>query len=378
MNGKNYTFLNLGEVNRPFAEELKQAAARVIDSGRYIGGPEVDAFEKELAEATGTSYCVGISNGLDALRLIFRAYIELGRLAPGDEVLVPSNTYIASVLAVTDNGLVPVFVEPDPTTLNMDTALIEKAVTEKTKAILTVHLYGRPCYDRFLAETASSHGLLVVEDNAQAIGADSDYQSPAGTTRTGSLGDAAAFSFYPTKNLGALGDAGAVTTSDAELAKTVRALANYGSDVRYHNIYQGFNCRLDPMQAAFMRVKLPYLAHETEHRRALAKIYDSHIDNPFVVRPLRTEPDNCVWHQYVVLSPFRDDLRDFLAKNGIGTDINYPCPPHGQPCYSSYSHLDLPIAERLSHQVLSLPMSACTSEEDALAISKIINTFTHE
>ncbi len=375
MSSKRYPFLDLGTVNAPFMQALKEAAVRVLESGRYIGGAEVAEFEKELAAFTGTDYCVGVSNGLDALRLIFKAYIELGRLAPGDAVIVPSNTYVASVLAITDSGLEPVFVEPDPVTLNMDTARIESAVTPRVRAILTVHLYGRACYDAEMRRVADKYGLLIVEDNAQAIGADSACPSAKGLYRTGALGDAAAFSFYPTKNLGAIGDAGAVTTSDADLARTVRALANYGSDVRYHNIYEGFNCRLDPMQAAFLRAKLPYLEAETNHRRTLAHVYDDCINNPSVTKPLRTAPDRCVWHQYVVLSPLRDRLRTYLAEKGVGTDINYPLPPHMQPCYKRYSHINLPVAEMLGAQVLSLPMSACTSAEDAREIASIINEF---
>ena len=371
-----YPFLDLGTVNAPFAEALKTAAAKVIDSGRYIGGDEVTEFEKALAAKTGTDYCIGVSNGLDALRLIFRAYKELGRLKDGDEVIVPANTYIASVLAVTDNGLSPVFVEPDEKTLNLDTSLIEKALTDKTKAILTVHLYGRACYDELMANTARKHNLLIIEDNAQAIGAMSAYPSPRGNHNTGALGNAAAFSFYPTKNLGALGDAGAVTTDDPELASAIRALANYGSDRRYHNIYEGFNCRLDPIQAAFLNVKLPYTDKENEHRRALAAIYNSHIANNLIIKP--TFDDNCVWHQYVIRSEYRDDLQRFLTENGVGTDINYPLPPHLQPCYQRYSSLNLPLSEKLGREVLSLPMSSCTSEEDALAISQIVNRFHHD
>ena len=259
MSEMRYPFLDLATVNAPYADELRRAALRVVDSGRYIGGCEVEAFEAALARNTGVPYAVGVSNGLDALRLIFRACIELGRLRLGDGVIVPANTYIASVLAVTDCGLTPVFVEPDERTLNLDTSLVEKALDENVKAILTVHLYGRACYDSTLADVARRYGLIVVEDNAQAIGADASVASPAGTYRTGSLGDAAAFSFYPTKNVGALGDAGAVTTRDPEIANVVRALANYGSDRRYHNIYEGFNCRLDPILAAFLNIKLKYI-----------------------------------------------------------------------------------------------------------------------
>lgn len=370
-----YPFLNLGTVNSAFADALKEAAARVIDSGRYIGGEENDLFESELAKHTGTRHAVGVSSGLDALFLIFRAYVELGKLATGDEVIVPSNTYIASVLSITNNNLVPVFVEPDPRTLNMDTALIEKAVTPRTKAILTVHLYGRACYDEELAAVAQKYNLIVVEDNAQAIGADSYFKSPKGTTRTGSLGDAAAFSFYPTKNLGALGDAGAVTTDDFDVAATVRALANYGTDRRYHNVFEGFNCRLDPIQAAFLRAKLPMLDSETEHRRKIAAIYDALIDNPHIVKPLRHADDRCVWHQYVLLCDTRDELAAYLADNGVGTDINYPTPPHLQPCYKQYSELSLPIAENLAARVLSIPVSSCTSEDDARSIAGIINAY---
>ncbi len=377
MSSMKYPFLDLGLINAPFAAALKAVAARLVDSGRYIGGSEVADFERELAAHTGTDYCVAVSNGLDALRLIFKAYIQLGQLAPGDEVLVPANTYIASVLAVTDSCLIPVFVEPNPETLNLDTTLIESAITPRTKAILTVHLYGRACYDKHLADAVLRHGLLVVEDNAQAIGADAEYPSARGTLRTGSLGDAAAFSFYPTKNLGALGDAGAVTTNDATLASAVRALANYGSDVRYHNIYEGYNCRLDPIQAAFLRVKLPMLTVEIEHRRKLASIYNELINNPVVIKPLVSADDTCVWHQYVVQSQYRDELRTYLTEHGVGTDINYPLPPHKQPCYARYSHLQLPIAERLGAEVFSLPISSCTSPDDVRAIAQIINEFRH-
>lgn len=370
-----YPFLDLGTVNAPFGAALKEAAARVIDSGRFVGGEEVSAFESELAAATGTRYAVGVSNGLDALRLIFKAYIELGRLHAGDEVIVPANTYIASVLAVTDSGLNPVFVEPSPDTLNIDTALIEEAVTPRTKAILTVHLYGRAAFDRTMTDVARRHGLLIVEDNAQAIGALASVAGKRGSLHTGALGDAAAFSFYPTKNLGALGDAGAVTTDDRELADTVRALANYGSDRRYHNIYEGYNCRLDPIQAAFLRAKLPLLERETEHRRRIAAIYDSEIAHPAVKKPLLDAPDRSVWHQYVILSPQRDALQSYLADSGVGTDIHYAVPPHRQPCYSRFARLNLPVTDRLAAECLSLPVSSCTSESDAHDIARIINEF---
>lgn len=363
-----YPFLDLRTVNEPLMSELKSAAMRVIESGRYVGGEECAAFEEELKAVAGTDYVVGVSNGLDALRLIFKAYIEMGLLKPGDEVLVPANTYIASVLAVTDAGLTPVFVDASVSTLNMDTSLIERNVTERTRAILTVHLYGRPCYDAAMLEAARRHNLLIIEDNAQAIGATADDGRP-----TGSLGDAAAFSFYPTKNIGALGDAGAVTTNDSRLADTVRALANYGSERRYENIYCGYNCRLDPIQAAFLHVKLRYLYTENERRRTLARIYDEEILTPVLLKPQFTE--GSVWHQYTVCTAERELFRNFLAENGVGTDVNYPTPPHKQPCYSRFAHLSLPIAEKLSRQVVCLPVSACTSPDDAREIARIINRF---
>lgn len=370
-----YPFLDLGIINAGYADALKAAAARVIDSGRYIGGTENEAFEKELADFTGTKYAVGVSNGLDALRLIFKAYIEMGRLEVGDEVIVPANTYIASVLAVTDFGLIPVFVEPEESTLNLDTSKLEAAVTPHTKAILTVHLYGRACYDAIMASVATKYGLLVIEDNAQAIGADSHYPSKKGTTRTGSLGDASAYSFYPTKNLGALGDAGAVTTDDSVLAATVRALANYGCDRRYHNIYQGYNCRLDPVQAAFLRAKLPFVEAENKHRRQVAAVYDEFVKNSQIIKPRRDETDGSVWHQYVIQCDTRDRLASYLADNGVGTDVNYPVPPHLQPCYMGFSNLKLPIAEAMARRVLSIPVSSCTSLSDAREIAEIINAY---
>lgn len=365
-----YPFLDLSKVTEPYKDELKAAAARVIDSGRYIGGAENETFERELALHTGTGYAVGVSNGLDALRLIFKACIELGRLAPGDAVIVPANTYVASVLAITDCGLRPVFAEPDLTTLNLDTSRLEEVYTPDVKAVLTVHLYGRACYDSRLKDFAERHSLIVVEDNAQAIGAEAE-----GYGRTGSLGDAAAFSFYPTKNIGAIGDAGAVTTSDRQLAEAVRALANYGSDRRYHNIYRGYNCRLDPLQAAFLSIRLRHIDAETSHRRRIAAIYNEAITNPNIVKPSVGEPDLHVWHQYVVRTAGRDAFCRWLSDNGVGYDIHYAVPPHKQPCYAEYAMLSLPLTERLAGEVVSLPVSACTSENDAAEIASIINRF---
>lgn len=366
-----YPFLDLELVNRPYAAELKDACARVVDSGRYIGGQENECFEHELARYCGTRYAIGTGNGLDALKLIFQAYIELGRMRHGDEVIVPSNTYIASVLAVSNCGLEPVFVEPDPTTHCLDTKLIEEAVTERTKAILTVHLYGYPAYDEIMRRIADSHNLIIVEDCAQAIGAETMG------LRTGSMGNAAAFSFYPTKNIGALGDAGAVTTDDPQLASAVRALGNYGSLRQYHNIYRGFNSRLDPIQAAMLRVKLQYADIENDGRIELAAIYLSEIDNPHVVLPATVSAQSRhVYHQFVVRSSCRDKFRAWLFENGVETAVHYPTPPHRQPCYSQYSELHLPLADMLAAQVVSLPVNPhCTSTQQAHEIAQTINRF---
>lgn len=367
---KKYTFLNLGKVNARYAHLLKDACNRVIDGGQYIGGEEVSLFEKELATYTGTRHAIGVSNGLDALRLIFRCYIQQGVMSPGDEVIVPSNTYIASILAVTDNGLKPVFVEPDLTTYNLDSSLLERAITQHTKAILTVHLYGLPCYDKIMADIARRYNLKIVEDNAQAYGAS------IGNALTGALGDAAAFSFYPTKNLGALGDAGAVTTNDTDLAEAIKAMRNYGSLRQYHNIYSGLNCRLDPIQAAMLRAKMPFVDDENNSRRAIAHVYDDLINNPLVMTPNTKEGYRHVYHQYVIRVDNRDHFRQYLADHGVETAIHYPTPPHRQPCYMAYSHLNLPIADCIANEVVSLPITpACTGIDDAKEIAGIINNY---
>ena len=359
-----YPFLDLRGDNEPYLNDLEEAAIRVIRSGRYIGGDEVSSLEAELAAYIGAKHCVGVSNGLDAIRLIFRAYIELGKLHEGDEVITSSNNYIAGILAATDCGLRPVFVEPDPATFNLDPTRVEAAVTERTRAIMPVDLYGRTsCLPKELTQR-----FIVVEDVAQAIGA-------RGAGRTG---HAAAFSFYPTKNLGALGDAGAVTTDNAELAEAVRALRNYGSLRQYENIYKGLNCRLDPIQAAFLRVKLPYVDEENAMRREKAAVYNQEIKNPLITVPqIPSDPAQHVWHQYVVrvADGRRDEFRTFLADRGVGTGIHYPTPIHRQPCYREYASLDLPIADRLCAEVVSLPISRATSVSDVMEISRIINQF---
>lgn len=368
---KEYPFLNLWDANREYLDQIEQAVSGVIRSGRYVGGSECVSFENNLAGYCGTEYAVGVANGLDAIRLIFRAYIELGRLKEGDEVIVPANTYIASVLAVTDCGLVPVLVEPTIESLNIDTEKIEQAITEKTKAILTVHLYGRVAFDSRMLAVARKYNLLVVEDNAQAIGAVSPVKGINGTV-TGSLGDAAAFSFYPTKNLGAMGDAGAVTTSDKELADAVRTLANYGSDRRYHNIYKGVNSRLDPVQAAVLNVKLPYLEKENCLRREKAECYSALLTGAELVLPTEPVKGMHVWHQYVVLAQNRDEFIRRLAEAGVHTDIHYAVPPHLQPCYKGFFDKKLSITEYIAQNCVSLPISPTTSLEDVEDIARIV------
>ncbi len=362
-------FLNLKEVNAPWEQELEQAALRVIRSGRYVGGPEVEAFETALAAVAGTRYAVGVSNGLDALRLMLRADIARGRLKPGDSIIVPANTYIATVLAIRDAGLTPVLADPDEHTMNLTGDALRKALTPDVRAVMTVHLYGAPAYDAEMARVIKEHGLRLYEDNAQAIGATAYDGRP-----TGSLGAAAAFSFYPTKNIGALGDAGAVTTDDAELARTVRMLANYGSEQRYHNVYEGFNCRLDTIQAAMLGVKLTHLPEVTARRREMAALYDSLIVNPLIKTPVPV-PGH-VYHHYVIRTEQRDRLKDFLSRRGIPTDILYPTPVHMQPCYSFLSEQgSLPASEKVARSVLSLPLAGHLSNEDIHKVVAAVNEF---
>lgn len=369
---KQYPFLDLKTLNEPYTQELKEAACRVIESGRYLGGENVKAFEDELAEFCGAKYAVAVSNGLDALRLIFRAYKEMGTLSDGDEIIVPSNTYVASVLAVTDTGLTPVFVEPSPRTMNLDCSLIERHITTRTRGIMPVHLYGTPCWDEEINRLAREYNLVVVEDNAQAIGAQAHTSGLNGTRSTGSLGTAAGNSFYPTKNLGALGDAGAVTTCDPQLAQAVRAIANYGSDRRYHNVYQGLNCRMDELQAAMLRVKLRHTHEENARRAQIAAVYNENITNATVTLPEIFPSMTQVWHQYALRVHNRDSFRQRLAENGVATDVLYPTPPHRQPCYARFSHLNLPLADAIAATVVSIPIAHITPA-DALSVARIIN-----
>lgn len=371
-----YPFLDLTAVNAPYMDEMAAAAERVIRSGRYVGGEEVARLEAEIGERLGAPFVVGVSNGLDALRLILRTYVERGVMNPGDEVIYPANTYIASVLAISDAGLVPVAVDVDETTMNIDTSLIEEAITERTRGIMTVHLYGRVAWDERLVDISRRHGLKIIEDCAQAFGARTLSVGLFASRHAGALGDAAGISFYPTKNIGAVGDAGAVVTHDENLARTVRALANYGSDRRYHNIYRGFNCRLDPIQAAMLRVKLPRIDDENADRFARALAYQRTITNPAVTLPyISREINDNVWHQYVIRVPagLRDSFRQQLEERGVGTDIHYAVPPHLQPCYTDMKHGPLPVTERLAAEVVSLPIAGTLSVADAAEIGRIIN-----
>ena len=371
---KRYPFLSLKAANEPYEAELKQAVTSVIDSGWYLHGQQSEQLEQEIAALCQVKHCIAVSNGLDALRLILRSYIEMGRLRRGDKVVVPGNTFVASVLAVSDNGLEPVLCDIDPVTMNMDSRCLERLVTPEVKALMPVHLYGTPCWDERLVEIAQRHRLIVIEDNAQAIGATAAVDGMNGTRITGGLGHAAGISFYPTKNLGALGDAGAVTTNDDTLAATVRALASYGSDRRYHNIYRGLNCRIDEMQAAMLRVKLRHLDEENARRDAIASAYNEAIKSENVIVPARLAGVRQVWHQYVIrVRNGRDAFRERLEQMGVGTDIHYATPPHKQPCYSDLLHSELPVTEQLADEIVSLPIAHPITVDDARAIAGIIN-----
>jgi len=368
-------FLDLKAVNDSFEPELGQAIQRVLDSGWYLLGQELKSFEQEFSQFTGSGHCIGVANGLDALRLIFKAYIQMDKLKEGDEVIVPANTFIASMLAITDNRLKPVLVEPHGESYNLDISLVEQKITRRTKAIMVVHLYGRACWSPQLEEIARRHNLLLIEDNAQAVGA-----RIQGSRRTGSLGDAAGHSFYPGKNLGALGDGGAVTTDNDDLAELVRALSNYGSAKKYVHDHQGLNSRLDEIQAAVLRVKLSRLDEDNQRRRELAQYYMDHIVHPQINLPGKREAVtgslDHVWHLFVIRHPRRDRLMQYLADQGIQTLIHYPVPPHKQLAYRGWSHLDLPVTEHIHNTVLSLPMSPVMSKDEGRQVAETINHYT--
>ena len=365
-------FLDLQKINAQYEQELKEAANRVIDSGWYLLGKELEDFEQNYASFCGTKYALGVANGLDALRLIFKAYIELGSMQKGDEVIVPANTYIASVLAISDNGLIPVFVEPNINTYNLDSKKIEAALTTKTKAILTVHLYGQNSIDEQMLAVCKKHNLKLVEDSAQSHGA--IWHGKV----MGSIGDAAGHSFYPGKNLGALGDAGAVTTNDETLAKTIEALRNYGSHKKYENIYQGLNSRLDEIQAAFLNVKLKYIQKDILERRRVANYYLEHIKNPAIILPEVLNEEGHVWHLFVIRTSKRVELQNYLTDNGVQTLIHYPIPPHKQLAFKSLNNLKLPITEKIHGEVLSLPISSIISVEELQNIVKELNRFKQD
>jgi len=368
-------FLSLHDVTAMHGDEIREAARRVIDSGWYLQGKENELFEQHYADYIGSKYCIGCANGLDALIWIFRAYIELGVMQPGDEVIVPANTYIATILAITENGLKPILIEPKRETLEIDDSLIEAAITPRTKALCIVHLYGRCAMTDKIAELCKKYNLKLIEDNAQAHGCRFNGQ------HTGSIGSAAGHSFYPGKNLGALGDAGAVTTNDEELAKAIRALANYGSQKKYVFKYTGRNSRLDEIQAAILDVKLKYLDEDIAKRQEVAAYYYDHINNPLIVLPTRLPDENNVYHLFpvIVKDDKRDALHDYLAEKGIGTVIHYPIAPHKQECYAkevwNTPQLSLPNTEYLADSELSLPMSPCMTQEQVEYVVKCVNKF---
>lgn len=369
----NIKYLDLKKITARHAGEIHEAVDRVVDSGWYLQGEAVARFEGEYARYIGTRHCVGCGNGLDALTLILRAYIEMGVMKEGDEVIVPANTYIASILAITENKLVPVLVEPRPDTLQMDDTLIERAVTPRTRAVMIVHLYGRLAYTAHIGDICRRHGLKLIEDNAQAHGLVYDTAQKI----TGSLGDAAGHSFYPGKNLGALGDGGAVTTDDDELAATVRALANYGSQRKYVFGYRGRNSRLDEVQAAVLSARLPHLDEDNAVRRAVALRYIDEISNPLLTLPSRDYWRHSVFHIFPVLTPRRDELQEYLAAAGVQTVIHYPIPPHRQQCYSGQwpDSMALPVTERIHREELSIPCNQVLTDSEVTTVISLLNKF---
>nr|WP_314266255.1 DegT/DnrJ/EryC1/StrS family aminotransferase [uncultured Moellerella sp.] len=368
-------FLDLKSINSQYEKELKEACARVIDSGWYIMGEELDKFEANFSSYCDTKYTIGVANGLDALTLVLRAWKELGKLKSGDEVIVQANTYIASVLAITENDLVPVLVEPDPNTYNLSIDNVKSAISDKTRVILPVHLYGQLSPMPEIMALADKFNLLVLEDCAQSHGASIN------NIKAGNWGHAAGFSFYPGKNLGALGDAGAITTNDDELAEILLALRNYGSHKKYLNIYQGINSRLDEIQAAMLSVKLKYLENETKIRQAVALRYLKEINNPLIKLPISVDEYNKnqdihVWHLFVIAYEHREKLQKHLEDNDIQTLIHYPTPPHKQQAYSLYKDINLPITEKIHSEVLSIPIGPTLSEQEITHIISACNKFT--
>ena len=366
-------YLPLKQINDRYDAELREAVGRVMDSGWYLKGEHTQRFEKNYATYIGTKYCVGVANGLDALTLILRAYIEKGVMQPGDEVIVPANTFIASILSISECGLTPVLVEPCIDTFQIDDSQIEEVVTERTKALMIVHLYGRCAYTEKIGMICKKHNLKLIEDNAQAHGCNCQLSIVnSQLKRTGSLGDVAAHSFYPGKNLGALGDAGAVTTNDKELAQIIEELGNYGSSKKYVFDYQGRNSRLDEIQAAMLDVKLRHLDEENQRRQAVADYYINNVKHPEILLPT---PSQSVYHIFPILCERRDELQQYLKENGVETMIHYPIPPHKQACYKEWNDLSFPITERIHRQELSLPCHPVMKQEEADQIVSLLNRF---
>lgn len=363
-------FLELKKITDKYSTEIYEAVDRVINSGWYLQGEANSRFEKNYANYIGTQYCIGVANGLDALRLILRAYIEIGIMHKGDEIIVPANTYIASILAITDNDLVPVLVEPSISTLQINDNCIEAAITAKTKGIMIVHLYGQCAYTEKIGELCKKYDLKLIEDNAQAHGC--LYRGK----RTGSIGDAAGHSFYPGKNLGALGDAGAVTTNDTELENVIRALANYGSEEKYVFKYQGLNSRMDEIQAAILDVKLTHLEEDIYLRKKVARNYIEHIIHKDIVLPQIANWESHVFHIFPVLSVYRNELQEYLKSKEIQTLVHYPIPPHKQQCYANWNSLSLPVTESIHARELSLPMSPELTDDEQNYVIEVINKFT--
>lgn len=362
-------YLDLKKVNEPYVH----AADEVLQSGWYLKGEATHRFEEHYAKYIGTEFCVGCANGLDALTLIFRAYKEMGVMHDGDEIIVPANTYIASILSVTENNLVPVLVEPDVNTLQIDDGLIEQAITPRTRAIMIVHLCGRCAYTDRIGEICAKYGLKLIEDNAQAHGCIATTLDGSPLGKTGSLGHAAGHSFYPTKNLGAFGDAGAVTTNDAELAEIIRSIANYGSTRKYVFDYIGRNSRIDELQAAILDAKLQHLDASNKRRKQIASLYINSINHPDVFIPQCGR--DSVWHIFPILCPHRDELRQFLANDDVQTEIHYPIPPHQQRCYGAWNQLTFPITERIHREELSLPCNQVMTDEEACRVADLLNRF---
>lgn len=365
----NIPYLDLKAVTAQHEAEIQKAVSEVVSSGWYLQGKAVRQFEQHFAAYIGTKFCVGVANGLDALTLTLKAYKELGKLKDGAEIIVPANTFIATVLAITDNHLKPVFVDVDAATLEMKTAALEQAINEHTGAIMLVHLYGRCTYHKHIESLCQQHHLLLIEDNAQAHGC--KYQG----RKTGSLGNVGCHSFYPGKNLGALGDGGAITTDDKEFAEVLQSIANYGFERKYVAKYQGRNSRLDDIQAAVLDVKLKYLDEDNAKRQTLAHIYYQNTDNPFVHLPQLMEEESNVYHIFPIFTPYRDELQQHLQTKGIQTLIHYPIPPHQQECYRLWKHLTMPVTEQLAKQELSLPLNPTMTEEEVSYVTNTINLF---